>query len=74
MRCQLAMPGSVVATIYDVCGRIVSAFDSGPRSSGGVEWAWDGTDRGRRPAGSGVYLLDVEAGGVRHRRQLILLR
>ena len=55
--------------IRDVTGRVVA---SGTAS--GASFAWDGRDRLGAAAPSGVYLLEVLAGGARDTRRFVLLR
>ena len=59
--------------IRDVAGRVVASGTAG-QGSDRTTFAWDGRDRVGAAAASGVYLLEVVAGGGRDVRRFVLLR
>lgn len=70
----LAHPASVRLTIYDALGRKVRVLADDERPAGAQAVTWDGRDaRGVRVA-SGVYFVDLDAGGVVESRKLVVAR
>jgi hypothetical protein len=66
--------GDVELRIYDAGGRTVLAEQLGRFDAGSHSVSWNGADlRGQRVP-SGVYFYEVEAGGVRAARRLIVTR
>jgi hypothetical protein len=63
---EVAEPGHVALTIYDVNGRRVRGLVDVWRASGSYEARWDGADDRAQPVPSGVYVYELRAsGGVR---------
>jgi flagellar basal-body rod modification protein FlgD len=48
-------------TVYDDSGGFVSAFETGPLTSGQQTAIWDGMDRNGNPALPGIYFFEVQA-------------
>lgn len=49
--------------LYDITGRLVRTFKTGPAPAGGpVNLTWDGTDDRGRAAAAGVYFLRLRSG------------
>ncbi|MBN2169795.1 MAG: hypothetical protein JW819_00575, partial [Candidatus Krumholzibacteriota bacterium] len=74
LRCEAPAGAAIRVDVLDVAGRrcrrlVLPAGAAGPRT-----FAWDGRDDAGRPLASGVYLLRVEAGGIRETRRVVLLR
>lgn len=69
-------PGVSDATlrVLSVTGRVVGEFSVGGRAPGQHTITWDGRDPSGWPAGSGIYLCELRAGGAVSRRKVTLLR
>ncbi len=74
IRFDLAQRSDVGLRIYDVHGRLVRTLVEGALEPGAHRTLWDGRSDGGRPAASGVYLVELRAGGVRARNKLLLAR
>ena len=59
--------------VYDVAGRRV-ATRSVTLDAGWREVTFDALDDGRRPLASGVYFLQVSAGGLTRTQKLVIQR
>lgn len=59
--------------VVDVAGREVAHLVDRTLPAGAHEVTWDGRTAGGTRAPSGVYLVVLEAGGVRLTRQAVLL-
>lgn len=73
-RYQLPEPGEVLITVYSLLGKQVRVLVKGHRPAGYYEERWDGNDDLGRPAGSGIYLLRVQAGRHSMIRKMTLIR
>jgi len=71
---ELAIPGEVSITVYDVSGRMIRSLVKGHLSSGVHEVTWNGRDRNGATAASGVYFYRLMAGDVQETRKMVLLR
>ena len=74
IRYQLPEAGEARLVIYDLLGRTVVVLADGHREAGYHHISWDGRDEMGRQAGSGVYLLRLEAGGWAQVRKMTLMR
>jgi hypothetical protein len=74
IRYRLPRDGRARLSVFDPGGRLVRVLSSGPASAGPHVARWDGQDERGRRAASGVYLLRLEADGVRLTRRMVLLR
>lgn len=71
---ELAAPGPVELTVYNSVGQAVRSLVRGQWPAGAHTVHWDGRgDAGARVA-SGLYIVQLRAGGVRQARKLLLLR
>lgn len=61
-------------TVFDSAGRRVRMVWAGRLPAGARTVRWDGRDKQGRPVPSGIYGYDVEAGGTRRARQVVILR
>jgi len=72
LRFTLAMPENVRLRILDAAGRVVAALADRRFAAGAQAVAWDGRNgRGERVA-PGVYLAEIEAGGLRESAKLLV--
>jgi hypothetical protein len=60
-------------SLHDAGGRLVRRF-AGPFAAGVNEVRWDGRDEAGRAVRSGLYFFQLEAGGVRLTRRLVVVR
>lgn len=65
---------NVRLAVYDLKGREVSRLLSQILSPGKYSAGWDGRDDRRRPASSGVYLYELQAGDVTYTKKALLVR
>ena len=72
---QYAVPqrAEIVLEVYDILGRRVKNLFQGVADAGVKSATWDGTDDFNRPAGTGVYLYRIRAGGVSQTRKMVML-
>ena len=63
-----------VAYVYDILGRRVKTLTPVRKSAGSYEIIWNGFTESGKPAGSGEYLLVVDAGRKRITRKLLFLK
>jgi hypothetical protein len=71
---QLGARQRVRAAVYDLEGRLVAELQEGEYGPGRQDCTWDGRARDGRAAASGIYVLDVRAGGAVLTGRLVLLR
>ena len=71
---ELAEPGGVELTLYDLLGQPVRRLVSEYQGAGSHRVAWDGTDDEGNPVASGVYLYRLKAGHQQRARRLVLVR
>ena len=71
---DLAAGGRAALRIYDVRGRLVRTLVDGPMPAGAHQVAWDGRNNAGSGVASGVYLLEMVAGGRRDDLKLVLAR
>jgi subtilisin family serine protease len=74
IRLDVPRSGPVLLEIFDVNGRRLRTLVDGVLSPGPKALAWDGTDDGGRPVGSGVYFCRMHAGQFQATRKMTLLR
>lgn len=78
IRYQLPMAARVELTVYNILGQKVRTLIEESRPAGVYSLSWDGCDESGEPAGSGIYLLKMEAsGGGAHfvqTRKMVLLK
>lgn len=66
-------PGRVAITVHDIGGRLVRALSDVAMAPGARSLAWDGRASNARPVPAGVYLVRLEAAGLRATRRVVLL-
>jgi hypothetical protein len=71
-RSPVQVPASV--EIFNIAGQRVRTLLRGELGAGQYRLMWDGSDEQGRPAGSGIYFLQVQAGSFRQTKKLVLLR
>jgi hypothetical protein len=70
----LQKPGLVRLSIYNLNGQRVRTLVEAIRPAGRGQAQWNGRDDDNREIGSGVYLMQLEAGAQRLTRRIILLK
>ena len=73
IRYEIATPGSVSLTVYNVLGQEVAELVSGSQRAGVYEVRWDGTDASGRVAASGVYLYRLTLDGRQSESRIMTL-
>ena len=70
------LPGEelVSLAIYSLSGQMVRQLVLETQGAGTYSVVWDGRDDAHVPVGSGLYLCDLRAGGLRQARKLLLLK
>ncbi len=71
---DLAAGGAAALRVYDVRGRLVRTLVDGPMPAGAHQISWDGRNNAGSAVASGVYLLEMVAGGKRDDLKLVLAR
>lgn len=73
---EYALPGAaqVVLKIYNLLGQEVKTLVNGYQNAGLQSVQWDGRDNSGKPAGSGVYIYQVEAGNFVQSKKMVLLK
>lgn len=61
-------------SVYDVQGRLIRVLEEGLFGSGTRDVVWDGTGADGVRMASGTYLVELQAGAVRDRRTVTLLK
>ncbi|WP_457652816.1 FlgD immunoglobulin-like domain containing protein [Rhodocaloribacter sp.] len=62
LRFELPRPERVTVRVYDVLGARVATLFDGPAEAGAHTAVWDGRDAAGRPAGAGVYFVELRVG------------
>ena len=71
---DIATPGRVRLDVFDLAGQRLLQLTDAHYSTGRHMVRWNGLDASGRPAASGVYLVRLTAGDVRHSQKAMLLR
>lgn len=74
IRYLLPQPGPAKMSVADAAGRTVSQLLSACQSAGSHEFVWNGRTTGGKSVPAGVYLVQVETGGVHSTARLVLSR
>lgn len=74
IRYRLDDGGEVTLTVYNAAGRRVRLLESGTRSDGEHETAWDGRSDGGSDVASGVYTARLETETGAFTRRMVLIR
>ncbi|MBN2564679.1 MAG: hypothetical protein JXB46_03120, partial [Candidatus Eisenbacteria bacterium] len=71
----LGRAGPVTVKVYNRAGRLVAEPALGVSMNAGANLVrWDGRDTGGQPVPDGLYLVTVEAVGVKRTRSLAVVR
>jgi len=65
--------GDADLTIFNIRGQVVKTFSCSGLSAGYNTKVWDGTDKNGSPAGAGIYICRLSAGGKNSTRKLTFL-
>ena len=60
--------------VFDLKGQRIRSIISGHQLAGTFQTSWDGTDDRGHDAGSGIYMMRLEAGAYREVRKMLMLR
>jgi hypothetical protein len=71
---ELASPGEVSITVYDVSGRMIRSLVDAYLPAGMHEVTWNGQDGSGTAVASGVYFYRLVAGEIMETRKMVLLR
>ncbi len=71
---ELASPGQISITVYDVSGRMIRNLVNGHLPAGMHEVTWNGRDRNGATVVSGVYFYRLSAGEILQTKKMVLLR
>jgi hypothetical protein len=74
IRFELAEPGDIALTVYDVSGRHVRTLAAGSWTRGEHVVRWDGRDETGTPVSTGVYFYRLRAAGFSETRKTTLLK
>ncbi len=71
---ELASPGQVSITVYDVSGRMIRSLVNSHMPGGMHEVTWNGRDRNGATVASGVYFYRLVAGEILQTKKMVMLR
>ncbi len=71
---DLAEPGSVVLTVYDLLGREIKTLANGFQGLGIHDVSWNGTDSNGNHVSSGIYLYTLQAGGRSETKRMTFVK
>jgi hypothetical protein len=71
---EIARPGPVRLSIFDVRGRLVARLVDRPMETGRFEIPWDGRDGSGAATGSGVYYYRLEAQGYLKTQSMVMAK
>ncbi len=71
---ELATPGEVEITVFDISGQKVATLISAKQTAGSHKVLWDGKDGQGRKVSSGMYFYTLKTGAKLLSRQMILLK
>lgn len=74
LRFELAEPGPVKLTIYNLAGQAVRVLVDGVLPAGEHQVVWDGRDEGGREVGSGLYEAQFHGAGHRQAMGVVVIR
>jgi hypothetical protein len=74
IRFEIATPGRVELSIFDVSGRLVRTLISRDMPSARHAVEWDGRDEGGAPAASGVYFYQLTTRDFHATKKMLLLK
>lgn len=64
----------ITIRIFDLTGKTIRMFHDYARNDGKLSMLWDGCNKEGKPASSGIYLLQIQAGGHAASQKIILIR
>lgn len=73
IRFEIPADSHVRIAVHDLSGRLVATLVDRPTPAGASSVSWDGRDERGRDVGSGVYLVQMEAGDFRATKKAVLL-
>ena len=71
---QLPKDGRVTLIIYNMMGQEVKRLLDEEKMAGYYQVVWDGTNKTGSHMGSGIYLIQIRAGGFSQTKKLLLVR
>lgn len=72
---DIAREAPVSLRVHDVTGRLMrTLIDGATQPAGRQRASWDGHDAEGRPAPAGIYLITLDAGGIRDHQRVARLR
>jgi len=71
---ELARTEKVRVRVYNIAGQAVRTLVEGMEPAGRHVVTWDGRDEAGRKAGSGTYFYQLEAGGRKTTRKMVVVR
>lgn len=74
IRFTLPAAGPARIDVYDLSGRLVRRLIDAERPAGAQDVTWDGATDSGRPAAAGIYLIQLDAGGMKQSRRVILMK
>jgi hypothetical protein len=74
LRYALPIDGQIRLKIFNIRGQLVKTLVDGERRAGHYSVVWKGRDDCDRPAASGIYFVQMQAGDFRQIRKLALIK
>jgi hypothetical protein len=71
---SLDQDGPFVVRVFHADGRLVRTLARGPGRAAGFVLTWDGRDDRGRPAGAGIYFIELRSAGRTRVQKAVLLR
>lgn len=71
---DLAEPGNVKLSIYNLRGQLVKVLTNGDLDSGSHRILWDGRDRANRSVASGVYFYRLDTRNYTSTRKMLMMK
>ncbi len=71
---RLNAPAQTSIRVYNNRGQLVRSLDSGAKAAGDHQTVWDGSDSAGKPCGTGVYFINLQAGGQSLTRKAVLVK
>jgi len=72
---NLAAPGPVRLSVYDISGRLVRTLvDDGEATAGDHETVWNGLDQSGRAVAAGVYFYNLKTEGYSRTRRMTMVK
>ncbi len=74
IRYQLANPVRVKIEIFNILGQKMATLVEENQIAGIYQVVWNGLEQSGKPAGSGIYFCQMEAGGFISKQKMLLIR